>query len=127
MKGQGMVRKARSGADGTPAGTGGSREVASPASPVRRQVDQTLRVSFVRMQQRDMGVPLRANVNAETKGMIFLKSKVTCSSCCESRQCCGSRFFIQKMPAVTSGGTCSMYGAYTGFARFAGMKIFTAS
>jgi hypothetical protein len=34
----------------------------------------------------------------------------TCSSCWLSRQCWGSRFFIQKMPAVTSGGTCSMYG-----------------
>ena len=27
-----------------------------------------------------------------------------------ARQCCGSRFFNQKMPAVTSGGTCSMCG-----------------
>ena len=26
-----------------------------------------------------------------------------------------------------SGGTCSIYGAYTGFSLFAGMKIFTAS
>jgi hypothetical protein len=27
-----------------------------------------------------------------------------------ARQCCGSGFFNQKMPAVTSGGTCSMCG-----------------
>jgi hypothetical protein len=29
--------------------------------------------------------------------------------------------------AVTSGGMCSMYLAYTGFSLFAGMKIFVAS
>jgi hypothetical protein len=41
-----------------------------------------------------------------------------------SRQCCGSRFFNQKIHAVTSGGTCSTYGAYTGFARFAGRSLY---
>ena len=52
-----------------------------------------------------------AAIKAAIEGVIsepLLLGHRSCSSCCESRQCCGSRLFSQKIAAVTSGGTCSV-------------------